>query len=338
MSFVGKVSNMKRFSQIIALFFSNLFLLNAYAVLKKQDYHNDLKTVTLLLDWKPNTNHLGFYVAVAKDYYAEQGIHLKILNPTQSTATALVGTGNADFGISYANNLMYARNANVPVVTIAGIIQNDTSCFVWRKTVKIKSVKDLEGKRYGGWGSPEENATLKFIMQKNGADFSKIKMMTTGSQDFLPATLKNVDFTWEYKGWNILAAELNHVAVDTYCPSEHFIELNKPSPLIITSEKMIKNNPELVTKFMKATAKGFEFAIQHPEESANLFIKQVPELDSKLVHASAKFLAPLYKGNSFKWGFLNEKSFLNYSNWMKKYELISQIPNAKDYLKNDFLP
>jgi ABC-type nitrate/sulfonate/bicarbonate transport system substrate-binding protein len=330
---------MKQMFRIVMVFFFNcIFILNGYAVVKQHDYHDELKTVTLLLDWKPNTNHLGFYVAKSKGYYNDEGIQIKILNPSQTTGTALVGTGNADFGISYANNLLYARNANVPIVSIAGIIQNDTSCFVWRKSLLIKNIKDLEGKRYGGWGSPEENATLKFIMQKNGADFSKIKIMTTGTQDFLPATLKNVDFTWEYKGWNILAAELNHVLVDTYCPSEHFSELNKPSPLIITSENMIKNKPELIKKFMNATSKGYEFAIHHPEEAAKLFMKQVPELDSKLVSASAKFLAPLYKADSKKWGYLNEKKFENYSNWMKKVELIDKVPNTKNYINNSFIP
>jgi ABC-type nitrate/sulfonate/bicarbonate transport system substrate-binding protein len=322
----------------VILFFCNPYIVNVYGVVEKTTKNEEIKTVTLLLDWKPNTNHLGFYVAKLKGYYAQYGIQLKILNPTQTTSTALVGMGKADFGISYANNLIYARNVNIPVVSLAGIIQNDTSCFVWRKSANIKNVKNFEGKRYGGWGSPEENATLKYIMEKNGAQFSKVKMLTTGTQDFLPATLKNVDFTWEYKAWNILAAELNKVPVDTYCPSEHFPEFNKPSPLIITSESMIKNHPDLIKNFMKATSMGYEFAIKNPEEAAAGFVKEVPELDIKLVRASALLLAPLYKSDSKKWGFQNEKRFEIYSNWMKKVELIKQVPKTSDYLNNNFLP
>ena len=329
---------LKSLTFFITLIFCNLFTSKIYGNIEKTSTHEELKTVTLLLDWKPNTNHLGFYVAKFKGYYAQQGIQLKILNPTQTTSTALVGMGKADFGISYANNLIYARNALIPVVSLAGIIQNDTSCFVWRKSAKIKSIKDLEGKRYGGWGSPEENATLKYIMEKNGAQFSKVKMLTTGTQDFLPATLKNVDFTWEYKAWNILAAELKKVPVDTYCPSEHFSEFNKPSPLIITSENMVKNNPELVKKFMKATSMGYAFAIENPVEAASNLVKEVPELDPKLVHASALLLAPLYQSNSKKWGYQNERNFENYSNWMKKVDLIKQVPKTSDYLNNHFLP
>nr|BFD32115.1 ABC transporter substrate-binding protein [Pigmentibacter ruber] len=294
-------------------------------------------TVSLLLDWKPNTNHIGFYVAKSKGFYKENGIELKILNPTQTTSTALVGMNRADFGVSYANNLIYARNSKIPVKAIAGIVSVDTSCFVWRKSLNVKSLKQLEGKRYGGWGSPEENATLNFIMQKNGADFSKIKMLTTGVQDFLPATLKNVDFTWEYKGWNILAAQLNKVEVETYCPSEHFAEFNKPSPLIITSDKLIKDNPKLVHLFMQATKKGFEYSINNPIDAANEMLNLLPELDTKLVKESVKYLAPLYKGKNINWGYLDFKKFEVYSQWMKKVDLIKNIPFPNEYLSNDFI-
>ncbi|WGL59940.1 ABC transporter substrate-binding protein [Pigmentibacter sp. JX0631] len=304
--------------------------------LKNSKKVENIVTVTLLLDWKPNTNHIGFYVAKARGFYRQNGIELKILNPTQTTSTALVGMNKADFGVSYANNLIYARNSKIPVKAIAGIISVDTSCFVWRKTLNVKSLKQLEGKRYGGWGSPEENATLNFIMNKNGADFTKVKMLTTGVQDFLPATLKNVDFTWEYKGWNILAAQLNNVEVDTYCPSEHFAEFNKPSPLIITSDKLITENPKLVQLFMHATKKGFEYSINNPESAANEMLKLLPELDSKLVKESVKFLAPLYKGTNINWGYLDIKKFEIYSKWMKDVNLIKTIPLPKEYLSNEF--
>jgi len=315
-----------------------LIKVNAYAVSNKEDNKNKLKTVTLLLDWKPNTNHLGFYVAKSKGYYKQYGIQLKILNPSPTTSTALVGMGNADFGISYANNLIYARNAKIPIISIAGIIQTDTSCFVWRKSSGIKSFKDLEGKRYGGWGSPEENATLKFISEKNGISFDKIKMLSIGTQDFLPATVKNVDFTWEYKAWNILAATLKGISVVEYCPSEHYVELNKPSPLIITSEKMIKTNPDIVKDFMKATTMGYEFSIKNPQKAAEYFLSEVPELDKNLVQSSAVMLAPLFQSNAKKWGFLEKNKFEHYVEWMKKVDLIKIKPQTSDYLDNSFLP
>ncbi len=296
------------------------------------------QSVTLLLDWMPNTNHTGFYVGKIRGFYEKLGIDLKILNPTQTTATTLVGTGKADFGISYANDIIYARNMGVPVVSIAAIIQANTSCFVWRKSANISDIKGFEGKRYGGWGSPEENATLKYVMENNGADFSKVQMLTTGTQDFLQATVKNVDFTWEYLGWNILAAQLKNVEIETYCPADQFPVFDKPSPLIITSEKMIKENPEKVRAFLQATAEGFNIAIEKPSEAAADFLQAVPELDPNLVKKSAEFLANLYKENADKWGTQDMKKFNLYAKWMQDVELIKEIPKTESYINNKFLP
>lgn len=290
--------------------------------------------ISLLLDWKPNTNHTGFYVAKEKNFYTQNGLDLKILNPAQTTTTSLVGSGRADFGITYANDLIYARNQGIPVVVIAGIIQaDDTSCFVWRKTAHIDGVKSFEGKRYGGWGSPEEAATLKYVMEKNGADFSKVKMLTTGSTDFLVATKKDVDFTWEYKAWGILNAQINHVDVKTYCPSEHFPVLSKPSPLLITNENMIRNHPDVVKKFLRATEHGYQIAIHDPKTAAKLLLKEVPELDQNLVQQSAEILAPLYQGKAKSWGYLDKKKFENYAQWMRDVGLIQQVPKVDDYLR-----
>lgn len=294
---------------------------------------NQTKNISLLLDWKPNTNHTGFYVAKEKNFYSENGLDLTILNPTQTTTTTLVGTGRADFGISYANDVIYARNANIPIVVLAAIIQSDTSCLVWRKTAHISGPRDFEERRYGGWGSPEEIATLKYIMEKNHADFSKIKMLNSGMTDFLLATMKNVDFTWEYKAWGILNAQINHVAVETYCPSEHFPELNKPSPLLITNEKMIKEHPDLVKRFLLATEKGYEIAIKNPEQASQILLKAIPELDAHLVQTSAQFLAPLYQGKAKHWGDLDKNKFEAYAQWMKQVGLIQAVPRTKDYLK-----
>lgn len=99
---------------IITLFFT-IFSQNSYA----ENNKNKLKLVTLLLDWKPNTNHTGFYVAMLRGYYEQNGIQLKILNPAQTTTTALVAMNKANFGITYANDLLNARNANMPVISLA---------------------------------------------------------------------------------------------------------------------------------------------------------------------------------------------------------------------------
>jgi ABC-type nitrate/sulfonate/bicarbonate transport system substrate-binding protein len=298
----------------------------------------ELKTITLLLDWKSNTNHVGFYVAENKGFYKKNNLQLKILNPTQTTTNLLVASQKAAFGITYANQLMLAREAGLPLVAIAGILAEDTSCFVWRKSLNIKGPKDFEGKRYGGWGSLEEEATLKYIVEKNQGDFKKIKILTMGFQDFLTATQHLVDVTWEYQGWGILAAKLHGVSVGTYCPQDHFPVFRKPSPLIVSSEKFLKENRSVVQDFLEATALGFEYAQQFPERAAQELLFSVPELDPQLVKASLNFLAPLYGGPGPIWGFLNKKHLENYAKWMLSSGLIHMLPQGEGFVNNSFLP
>jgi ABC-type nitrate/sulfonate/bicarbonate transport system substrate-binding protein len=100
--------------------------------------------------------------------------------------------------VTYA---LTAKNP-LPILAIAAIIQNNTSGFASPKEKDIKSPKDFENKRYGGWGSPMEEAMLKALMEKEGADFSKLEMIDIGASDFFTSISRDVDFAWIYYGWD----------------------------------------------------------------------------------------------------------------------------------------
>jgi ABC-type nitrate/sulfonate/bicarbonate transport system substrate-binding protein len=294
--------------------------------------------VTFALDWTPNTNHTGIYVAKARGFYAKEGLDVSIIQPTQSITTTLVATGKADFGVSFTSDLIHARLEGLPLVSVAAILQENTSCLAWRESAGIKTPKDWEGKRYGGWGSPEEAETLRYIMQKNGADFSKLKIVTTGVSDFLPTTEKNADFMWIYMGWDGIRAKLAGVKIQTLCPSKVDAAFNNPSPLLVTSEKLLRNKPELARKFLKATAEGYKISVSKPTEAAADLLKEVPELDKVLVNESAKYLAGEYSKGLKTWGNQDRKRFDEKATWMKNQRIIKKIPASKEYVSNDFLP
>ena len=290
------------------------------------------------LDWVPNTNHTGIYVANQRKWYAAQNLVPTFLQPAQTTATQLVGAGKAEFGVSFTNDVALARAQGLPIVAIAAIVQNNTSCFAWRKNLNIKSLKDFEGKRYGGWGSPEEEITLSYLMKKQGADFKKVRVITTGVSDFLATTPRNADFMWIYVGWDGIQAKLKGVELGTLCPKDLDPVLNTSSPLLVTSEKLIQEKPELVRRFLAATAAGYEFAAASPVQAAEDLVDQVPELDKKLVLESAKYLAAEYKKGVPKWGTQSEKKWAQYLEWAKKEGLVSKIEATERYFNNGFLP
>lgn len=302
---------------------------SVYAVTKATQ-----KKLTLLLDWKPNTNHTGFFIAKNKGFFADEGMEVSIVNPSQTSVTMLVGRGKAEFGISYATNLIYGREAGIPIVGVASIVQPDTSCFVWRKSTGINTIKDFEGKRYASLGGEEELVKLKYIMEKNGADFSKLKIVTIGVSDFLQTSEKNADIMWEYKAWGMLSAEEHGIKIGSYCLSEQFKQLAKPSPLIVANEKFLKTNPILAKKFLKAVQKGFEFAIQNPEEAAKILVAENPGLDEKFIIKSQKLLSPLYTEGAKYWGYINPNQFQDYENWMFETKLIKSKPDLGVFIKN----
>ena len=287
--------------------------------------------VSLLLDWKPNTNHAGFYVSKNIGKYKQNNIDLSIINPTESSVTTLIATGKAQYGVTYLNDFVQAVNAGMPLVAIAAIAQKDPSCFVWRTSAKINSVKDFEGKRYAGWGSPEEAATLKFIMKKKGADFSKLKILHVGINDFIITTQNNADFTWEFKFWGILSAQLRNIKVKMYCPEEDFPEFNKPAPILITNQKYLETHKNEVIKFLNMTEYGYTFSANHPKEASHLFMQELPELDKELVQKSMKGLSQFFIYDAAYWGYLNKNKIKNYVHWMLNEKLIEK---DIDYNKN----
>jgi len=300
-----------------------------------------LEKVTLVLDYTPNTNHTGIYLAKEKGYYKDQGIDLEIIQPSDSDSVTLVASDKAQFGVSYQEDVTYALTREkdpLPVKAIATIIQHNTSGFAAPVEKNIKTAKDFEGKTYGGWGSPSEEAIIKLAMEKQGADFNKLKRVDIGKDDYFTATKKNIDFAWIFDAWTGVEARLKNIKLD-YIPIKDIDPaLDYYTPILITNNKTIKENPELVKKFMAATSKGYEEAIKDPSGAADILSKAVPELDKNLVKASQEYLAKLYKDDAQKWGQMKAEVWKNYAKFMQDNGLIKKALNVDEAFTNEFLP
>lgn len=294
--------------------------------------------VTFVLDWTPNTNHTGVYVAVEKGYYAEEGLDVAIIQPSDMGADAMVASGTAQFGVSYQESVTFARAENVPLVSIAAVIQHNTSGFGALKEKNIKSPKDFEGKKYGGWGSPVEEATIRYLMEKAGADPDKVEILSVGTADFFQASSSDqIDFAWIFEGWDGVAAKLKGIEID-------YIDLGKTdpvfdyyTPVIVTSEEMIQNNSKLVEAFMRATIKGYRYAMEHPEEAAEIFIKAVPEADPELIRESQKFLADKYQADAPYWGMQKKEVWQRYNDWLYENSFIAEPIDVEKAFTNRFV-
>lgn len=294
--------------------------------------------VHFALDWTPNTNHTGLYVAQEKGYFKDEGLDVEIMLPGEAGADQLVASGKADFGIGAQEALTEARATGIPIVSIAAIIQHNTSGFASLKEAGIESPKDFEGKNYGGWGAPVEKAVVESLMEKDNADSSKVKYINMGSSDFFTAIQRDIDLAWVYYGWTGIEAEQRGMELNMQYLKDYSESLDYYTPVITTNEKLIAKDPEKVEAFVAAAVKGYQFAIDHPEEAADILIKAVPDLDPELVKKSQQWLSPKYQDDAPRFGEQQLKTWENYAEWMDENNLLEGDFNAKDAFTNEFLP
>lgn len=305
---------------------------------QEQGGTSDLTKVTVVLDWFPNTNHTGLYVARDLGYYREAGLDVEIIQPSEGGASQLIAAGQGDFGISYQEEVTVARSQNLPVVAIAAVIQHNTSGFASPVSKDIKTPRDFEGKTYGGWGSPAEEAIIKAVMDQEGADFSQVNILNIGSSDFFTSIERDVDFAMIYWGWTGIEAQLRNVDLNFIKMRDKHPALDFYTPVIIASEDKIKENPQLIEKFMQATARGYQYAIDNPEEAAEILLNAVPELDPELVTASQVYLAGEYQADAPRWGEMKSSVWKAYADFMFAHQLIEQNIDVEKAFTNQFLP
>lgn len=293
--------------------------------------------VTLLLDWNPNTNYSGFFVARDRGYYLEEGLEVKI-EEAGGNVVPLVATDKAQFGISFQEQVTFARaNDRIPVVSIGTILQHNTSGFASLKDRNIMTVADFEGKSYGSWGTEVEEATIRALMEKAGADFDRVSIVTVGEADLFAVIEHLADFAWIYYGWDGVEAELKGLELNYMPLRELDPALDYYTPLIISSEAIIDEQPALVEKFMRATAKGYRLAIENPVEAAEILLENAPELDRELVMTSQEWLKDRYQEDAEVWGLQKKEVWENYSRWLHDQGLIDEMLDVDRAFTNDFV-
>ena len=300
----------------------------------------ELTPVTFMLDWVPNTNHTGIFVADVKGYFEEAGLDVSIIQPGEVYPEAAVVGGAADFGISFQEQVTLARADGIPLVSIAAVLQHNTSGFASSNEINVSSPKDFEGLRYGSYGNPFEDPTLKVLMGCDGGDFEKLEIVNIGYADPLALIAeKKIDLAWIFYAWQGFQAEQQNIEINVVMMKDWFDCIpDYYTPIVITSEDTISSRPEIVRAVVGALSRGYEFAIRNPDESADLLVAAVPELDPELVKASQKWISDYYQADAPRWGEQKESVWQGYSDWMAENDILQTPISGKDAFTNEFLP
>lgn len=291
----------------------------------------DEDKITIVLDWTPNTNHTGFYVAQEKGYFKDAGLTVEIVQPPEGGATVLVASGKAQFGIDFQDSIApaFSTDQPLPVTAVATLIQHNTSGIISLKGNGIHTPKGMSNKTYATWDSPIEKAMIELVVTADGGDYDTINMVPSMVTDVITALKTDVDAIWVFYAWDGIATKVKGVETDYFAFKDIDPVLDYYSPILVGNNEYLKSNEENAKAFLKAVAKGYEFAISNPEEAATILVKANPELDIELVKESQKWLADQYKAEIAQWGYIDQERWDSFYNWLFQNGLISkEIPSG----------
>lgn len=293
--------------------------------------------LTLMLDWVPNTNHTGIFVAQHEGFFEDAGLEVEIVQPGEVFAEQAVAGGAADFGISFQEQITLARAEAVPLVSIAAIIQNNTSGFASRVA---GSPGEWEGLRYGSFGSPFEEPTLRELMRCDGGDFDALEIVNTGFSDPLALlSQEQIDLAWIFYGWQGVQAARQGIELEVVMMGDWFDCIpDYYTPVIFAAEATLEERPEIVRAFLKAVSRGYRFAIDEPATAATILLDAVPELDEQLVRESQEWLSPRYQADAARWGEQDLEVWDAYSRWMADHDILAEAIQAERAFTNEYLP
>jgi ABC-type nitrate/sulfonate/bicarbonate transport system substrate-binding protein len=300
----------------------------------------DAADIRFVLDWTPNTNHTGVYVAQDKGWFTEAGLNVKILMPPEDGALVLLGSGRAEFAVDFQETMGPAiakKDGALPVQAVAAIISHNTSGLMSLATTGIKRPHDLEGKRFAFWETPFYEAVIRDIVEHDGGDFSKVSMIPNYASDAFSALETDIDSIWIYYGWDGIAAELRGTEIDYLDLGTINPVLDFYTPVIVTNTEWARANPETARKFLEAAGRGYRFATDNPEEAADILSRLVPELDSSMVKASQKYLAGRYQSDAPRWGWIDPERWSGFYRWMFERGLLETDIGEGGYT-NEYLP
>lgn len=306
-------------------------------------------TVRLALDWTPNTDHTGFFVARREGWYRDAGIDLRVLPYASATPETLLAAHQAECGISFQDSMTFAVAAGADITSVAAILQHTASAIGVLAAGPIQRPRDLDGKTYAGFGYPNEVPTLKAVIRADG-----------GRGDFTVATLnaaayealynRQADFTIPFTAWEGVEASLRKIDLRYF----QFTDYGFPDSyqvVLACDRQWLEREPDAARRFVAATVRGFQFAADHPDQAAGALVAENPgvfEANPELPRASQEFLA---KGgylvdDAGRFGTQTLAQWTAYPKFLFDQGLLTDragnpIATAPDYgrlFTNDFLP
>lgn len=300
----------------------------------------ELTPVTLALDWYANANHAGIYVAQANGYFEEAGLDVEIFVPADpTTVLQTVGAGRDTFGISYQTDVLQARTHDVPVVSIAALVQHPLNSVMVLESSDIMSIADLKGKSIAMAGLPSDEAYLTSMLEHNGLSIDDVELINVG-YDLMPAVFSGradaaIGVYWTHE--TILAEHegnpMRYFRIEENGVPDHY-EL-----LLVAGEETINAQTEVVTAMLGALRKGYHDAAADLDAALALLMAESPDLVEDVEREGLDLLAPMWTDNgNVQWGDQSAELWESFTRWTIDTGLIEGDVDPTTAYRNDLFP
>ena len=293
-----------------------------------------MSDIELALDWTPNTNHTGIYVAEAEGYYDDVDLDVRIRSPAEDdyeqTPAKRAATGESTVAIAPSESaISYHTHPDYDSLTaIAAVCQQDTSAIVALGDSEIDRPADLDGKTYASYDARFEDHIVEQLVRSDGGE-GDIEITTPPKLGIWNTLLDgDADATWVFMPWEGVMAERDGIDLTPFYLDDYGVPYGY-TPLMLASPDTIEEQADDLARFLDATGRGYEFAAANPEKAARILGETAagPESldDTDFLIESQHRLADNYLTAEDEWGRMAENRWVEFVEWLAYEDILTTI-------------
>ncbi len=284
------------------------------------------RKLRLALDWTPNINHIGFFVAKERGFYDQRGIEIEIIDPSsdhyRTTPAKKIELGMADLALCPTESLISYRTKEIPfdLMAIATVFQHDLSAIAVKAESDISRPKDLDGRSYASYQARYEDQIVRQMIRNDGGqgqiDVSyppKLGIWNTLMDD-------SFDSTWIFLNWEGVEAEAKQVPLHYFKMQDYDVPYGY-SPVVAGSASRMRENESLYADFLAASKQGHEYASANRAEAAVSLAKLIPDHDQGTDLMKALDMSAAAWGDFGAWGHMDQESVSSFLQWIYDHQL-----------------
>ena len=289
--------------------------------------------IDLALDWTPNTNHTGFYVAESKGYYAEQGIDVSIHSPAtndyERTPAKRVAVGDATLAIGPSESVIsYHTHPEYPSLTaVAAIAQADRSAIVTLAESGIDRPADLSGATYASYDARFEDHIVRQLVRNDGGE-GNLDVVTPPKLGIWNTLLDgDADATWVFMPWEGLLAERDGIDLTPFYLEEYGIPYGY-TPVLLARPETIADDADRLATFLDASARGYRFAAENPADAADILHREATGMDAEdpaFLRESQRRLAGAFLTPHGEWGRMDGDRWAAFVEWLAEQGILTTL-------------